>query len=93
MNKPRKTDRALQTPELINLLDCDRQELEQLFPETSYRGSQIFTWLFEKGITDIASMTNLPKEYREKLSEWAEISYPKVVGSQVSRRRHGKTRL
>jgi 23S rRNA (adenine2503-C2)-methyltransferase len=84
MHKPRDKERSLPGQGKVNLLDCDRQELEQLFPETSYRGSQIFTWLFEKGITDIASMTNLPKEYREKLSEWAEISYPKVVSKQVS---------
>jgi 23S rRNA (adenine2503-C2)-methyltransferase len=84
MNKPRENDRALQTPVLVNLLDCDRQELEQLFPETPYRGGQIFSWLFDKGVRDISSMTNLPKEYRQKMSESAEIAYPKVVGKQVS---------
>ena len=84
MKSSSETDRALQAQKLVNLLDCDRQELEQLFPETPYRGSQIFTWLFDKGVKDISLMTNLPKEYRQKMSESAEIAYPKVVGKQVS---------
>ena len=45
------------TPRL-NLLDCTRQDFEGLFPDKPYRGSQIFTWVFGKGVGDIESVVS-----------------------------------
>ncbi|HPS94106.1 MAG TPA: 23S rRNA (adenine(2503)-C(2))-methyltransferase RlmN, partial [Deltaproteobacteria bacterium] len=70
---------------MINLLDLDRQELEKLFQDKPYRGSQVFSWVFGKGVRDISRMSNLPRELREEISRTATIAYPAVVGSQVSR--------
>lgn len=80
----RTDEGAHQAPQKLNLLDCDRQELQARFTDRSYRGSQIFTWVFGKGICDISQMTNLPKGLRLEIAASAEIAYPKVVDKQVS---------
>lgn len=38
-----------------------------------FRTSQIYSWLFEKGVSDFSEMTNLSKDLRDKLSEKFEI--------------------
>lgn len=38
-----------------------------------FRTSQIYSWLFEKGVSDFSEMTNLSKALRDKLSEKFEI--------------------
>jgi len=68
----------------LNLLDCSRAELDRLFPDRPYRGSQIFSWVFGKGVRAISQMTNIPKEQRLRIAQEAEISYPKAAGRQVS---------
>lgn len=71
-------------PSMLNLLDCTRQDLERLCGDKAYRGGQIFNWVFGKGVKEISRMTNIPKDLRLKLSEYAEISYPEVADRQVS---------
>ncbi len=71
-------------PGKINLLDLSRHELEEFFRDKTYRGGQIFTWVFSKGVREISRMTNLPRELREEISHSFEIAYPRVKGFQVS---------
>jgi len=80
----RTDEGAHHAPQKLNLLDCDRQELVACFTDKPYRGSQIFTWVFGKGIREISQMTNMPKDLRRQIAASAEIAYPKVVGKQVS---------
>jgi len=76
---------ACQTlPAKLNLLDCDRHDLERLFREKTYRGDQVFSWVFSKGVREISKMTNLPRELRGEMARSFEIAYPPVVGRQVS---------
>ncbi len=66
---------------LINLLDLLPAELETLaesFSAPRYRGRQIASWIYAKGATDIAAMSDLPKELRQKLTEQAEVALPEV---------------
>src|SRR6266567_2354911 len=66
---------------LINLLDLLPAELETLAESLSvprYRGRQIASWIYAKGATDIAAMSDLPKELRQKLAERAEVGLPEV---------------
>ena len=66
---------------LINLLDLLPAELETLAESLSvprYRGRQIASWIYVKGATDIAAMSDLPKELRQKLAEQAEVALPEV---------------
>jgi adenine C2-methylase RlmN of 23S rRNA A2503 and tRNA A37 len=62
----------------INLLDLSINELTSLIVEAGYekyRAEQVYTWLY-KGIKDIDSMTNIPKDMRSALKEKAEIRLP-----------------
>ena len=66
---------------LLNLLDFLPAELEDLAESLGaprYRGRQIATWLYAKGATDIAAMSDLPRELRERLAERAEIGLPEI---------------
>lgn len=51
-------------------------ELEGRFKKLSiesYRARQVFGWLYQKGVEDFSQMVNLPKELREKLSQYFTI--------------------
>jgi 23S rRNA (adenine2503-C2)-methyltransferase len=66
---------------LINLLDLLPAELESLAESLSaprYRGRQIASWIYAKGAADIAAMSDLPKEFRQRLAEQAEVALPEV---------------
>jgi 23S rRNA (adenine2503-C2)-methyltransferase len=48
------------------------------------RVSQIWHWLYVRGISDFADMRNLSKEFRKTLEETFEISRPKIIEEQIS---------
>ncbi|TYB89112.1 23S rRNA (adenine(2503)-C(2))-methyltransferase RlmN [Oceaniovalibus sp. ACAM 378] len=48
------------------------------------RSGQIWQWIYEKGVRDFESMTNLAKPYRALLSENFSIAIPEVVQRHVS---------
>jgi 23S rRNA (adenine2503-C2)-methyltransferase len=50
-----------------------------------YRSGQLFQWMYQKGVSDFAEMTNLSKELREKLQEVAWIRPISLHQKQVSR--------
>ena len=57
-------------------------QLEALCAELGwprYAAGQIFTWLWQKGVDDIAAMTNLSKERRALLAERYGISQPELL--------------
>jgi 23S rRNA (adenine2503-C2)-methyltransferase len=43
-----------------------------------YRARQIFKWLYNKQVDDFSKMSDIPKDYREKLSEIADINELKL---------------
>lgn len=43
-----------------------------------YRARQIFKWLYNKQVDDFSKMSDIPKDYREKLSEVADINELKL---------------
>ena len=54
----------------INLLGFDQSQLEKLAlenGESSFRGRQIYQWLYKKGIRNIEEVTVLPKALRNQL--------------------------
>ncbi|MBT8399906.1 MAG: 23S rRNA (adenine(2503)-C(2))-methyltransferase RlmN [Rhodothermia bacterium] len=70
-----------------DLKSLNRQELESLavaMREPSYRGQQLFEWIYGKGATRFEEMTNLPKEFRERLADTKRISSAIVENQQVS---------
>ncbi|MEL6582335.1 MAG: 23S rRNA (adenine(2503)-C(2))-methyltransferase RlmN [Pseudomonadota bacterium] len=83
---PRKLPEALP-----NLVGLQREELQSLLrdiglPEKQLkmRVSQIWQWLYIRGVRDFAEMTNLSKAIRADLAANARIAWPEVVTRQVS---------
>jgi 23S rRNA (adenine2503-C2)-methyltransferase len=56
-------------------------ELEDLSVElgaSRYRGRQLATWIYRKGVVDLEAMTDLPKDFRAALAARALIALPDV---------------
>jgi 23S rRNA (adenine2503-C2)-methyltransferase len=65
----------------INLVGLIPSELEALAVDlgaSRYRGRQLATWMYRKGVFDLERMTDLPKEFRSELATRARIALPEV---------------
>lgn len=51
--------------------------------EKSFRGQQMFQWMYQKRLTGFDGMSNLNRALREKLAGLAEIRLPKIVKEQA----------
>ncbi len=74
-----------------NLVGLTRAQLRDVLiangtPEkqAKMRVGQIWQWIYQWGVRDFASMTNLSKAYRAELAEKFVIEIPEVVSKQVS---------
>ena len=73
--------------EMIELNDMTLEEMETHFEESGFkrfRAKQIGDWLYKKNIFDFSEMTNLSKDFREKLGNEYIIKLPETVKKQVS---------
>ncbi len=65
-----------------NLLDLDREGLEQFFAgtlgEKRFRAHQVMKWIHHRHVTDFGQMTDLGKALRAKLEAHAEVRVPQV---------------
>jgi len=52
--------------------------------EKRFRGDQIFNWIYFRGVTDFAEMTDISKALRAQLAERFRIGRPRIVTAQVS---------
>jgi len=71
----------------MNLFHHSRKELRNLileWGEPAFRADQIFDWIWDKSIFDFEQMSNLSKNFREKLKSDAALITPKVVFEQKS---------
>ena len=71
----------------LNLLDLDRQGLEDYFSELgekSFRASQVVQWIHQKGVTDFQQMSNLSQALRDHLQNNTVIHPPEVVYDATS---------
>src|SRR5215211_5258418 len=48
------------------------------------RVAQLWHWIYVRGATDFADMTNSAKELRTKLDQSYELSRPEIVSEQIS---------
>ena len=78
-------------PDLPNLAGQSRDELADLLrsagvPEKQIRMrvQQLWQWVYNRGVTDLAQMTNVSKELRAHLGTLCEIRRPLVVSAQIS---------
>ncbi|MEM6408400.1 MAG: 23S rRNA (adenine(2503)-C(2))-methyltransferase RlmN [Pseudomonadota bacterium] len=75
----------------VNLVGLTRDQLKNALLEAGtpekqakMRTSQIWQWLYQKGVRSFDDMTNLAKDYRAILSEHFVIDLPEVVSRHVS---------
>lgn len=66
----------------VELSGLERAEIEALFAEREYprfHARQVFRWIWKRGVTDFAAMTDLSRSLRALLAETFTISAPEVV--------------
>jgi len=72
---------------LPDIAGLERAELEALLEAHGiepYRARQLFHWVFARGVTDFALMTDLSKPLRASLPGIVRVSRPLVAGSERS---------
>ncbi len=75
----------------LNILGLDRAELKAAIadigvPEKQVRmrSTQVWHWLYHRGVSSFADMTNVSKDMRLKLAEHFTINRPEIVEAQYS---------
>ena len=71
----------------VNLLDFDLPGLIgwcQGLGEKKFRATQLFRWVHHRGVSDFDQMTDLAREFRDKLHQLAEVRALPVVQRQNS---------
>jgi 23S rRNA (adenine2503-C2)-methyltransferase len=72
---------------IADLAELDMGELEALFVSRGldrFRARQVFAWIYRRGITDVAGMTDLPLGVRNALVIDTRISTPSIVSRERS---------
>jgi 23S rRNA (adenine2503-C2)-methyltransferase len=71
----------------LNLLGLPPRELEARFVEWGekpFHARQLMRWVYQRGVTDYAEMTDLSRSLRERLAANTEIRLPQVLSRQDS---------
>jgi 23S rRNA (adenine2503-C2)-methyltransferase len=71
----------------VNLFGLDRTALRARFAEMGeapYRADQVMNWIYRRGVSDFALMSNLGKELRGRLASVFVIEPPELVDEQTS---------
>ncbi len=74
-------------PELINLLDFDREGLKAFFVginEKPFRATQLLKWIYQEDVTNFDQMTNLSKTLRTYLKGYCSITAPEMLVEQIA---------
>lgn len=72
---------------MIDLSELDRLELQQALANLGvprFHGTQIFRWIYKRGVTDVAHMTDLSRDLRATLATTVTISTPELIKTEVS---------
>ena len=71
----------------VNLLGMPRAELEAFVAGLGakpFRARQLMKWIYRRGEHDFARMTDLARDFRERLGEVAEVRALEIVTAQAS---------
>jgi 23S rRNA (adenine2503-C2)-methyltransferase len=71
-----------------NLLELAPDEigfLVERWGQPAYRGRQLASWVYVKGVGDFGAMTDLPRDLRERLQGEAVVEAPAIAARRVSR--------
>src|ERR1043165_664247 len=70
-----------------DLAELDRPALEAALAERGhprFHARQMFRWLYRRGVTDFAAMTDLPRELRADLSAQFAVATPRLTDREKS---------
>lgn len=70
-----------------NLLGLTRPELETFVEglgSKPFRARQLMGWIYKRGVGDFGQMTDLGRDFRERLADCAAVRVPEIVTSQRS---------
>jgi 23S rRNA (adenine2503-C2)-methyltransferase len=73
--------------DMVDLKGLTLPQLEQLLVDLGkqkYRAKQILHWIYQRGVTDFAQMTDLAKDFRQQLAERAYVSVWQPAAVEVS---------
>ncbi len=78
-------------PDKPNLVGMTRDQMRDALiavgtpdKQAKLRVGQLWGWIYQKGISDFAAMTNLAKPFRAMLAEEFTVARPEIVTKQVS---------
>ena len=74
-------------PPDLDFSELDRAEVEAAVMDLGARrfhGTQVFQWIWARGVTDFAAMTDLAQPLRATLAERCRVSTPAIDARQVS---------
>jgi 23S rRNA (adenine2503-C2)-methyltransferase len=63
---------------LVGTLPAALEDLAESLGASRYRGRQLATWIYRKGVVDLDAMTDLPRDFRARLAETAEVTLPEI---------------
>jgi len=58
--------------------------LTQEFEASSFRATQLFEWVYRKGVTDVELMTNISRELRTKLASFFLFPKSRIADRRIS---------
>jgi 23S rRNA (adenine2503-C2)-methyltransferase len=70
-----------------NLIGLSLQDLTRFVEdlgESSYRGSQLFQWIYQRKATSFREMTNVARSFRDHLTRIADLRLPALVDRRLS---------
>jgi 23S rRNA (adenine2503-C2)-methyltransferase len=74
----------------VTVIDLKRLTFEELglfvagTGQKPYRARQLAAWIFQRGVCSFDEMSDLPADYRQTLSQTAQITYVKELARQTS---------
>jgi 23S rRNA (adenine2503-C2)-methyltransferase len=71
----------------VDLANLERSALEQALEERGHKrfhAAQIFRWIYKRGVTDVAAMTDLSRELRERLARDFTLTTPQILAREKS---------
>jgi 23S rRNA (adenine2503-C2)-methyltransferase len=60
------------------MLPAEMEDLAVELGASRYRGRQLATWIYRKGVLDLDAMTDLPKDFRAAVAERAAAALPEI---------------
>jgi 23S rRNA (adenine2503-C2)-methyltransferase len=69
---------------LVGMLPSEMEDLAVQLGASRYRGRQLATWIYRKGVVDLEAMTDLPKDFRATLADRVVLRLPEVERETAS---------